>query len=169
MSSHEIKWSYHYAMVPKCFVLKHRISIRIKRGTCSNLKQCMGLVSAIATPDSLIYSIKYWRCFRWENLCNKIMINSHAQWNIRLNLSALLQLHLHSRLNTWLQWIEQRQLQHEKRTISVLGFGVTYIRDFVVSRTKPCVYFGLPYTGYRSNWLSSLYGVYKREVRNSRK
>ena len=33
---------------------------------------------------------------------------------------ALLQLHLHSQLNTWLQWIGQRQLQNEMRSISVL-------------------------------------------------
>ena len=32
-------------------------------------------------------------------------------------LLALLQLHLHSRLNTWLQWIGQRQLQDETRNI----------------------------------------------------
>ena len=34
-----------------------------------------------------------------------------------LNLSALLQLQLHSRLNTWCQWIEQRQWQDETRII----------------------------------------------------
>ena len=43
-------------------------------------------------------------------------------------LSALLQLNLHSRLKTWLQWIGQRQLEHETRNIKVLGFGETYIR-----------------------------------------
>ena len=47
-------------------------------------------------------------------------------------LSALLQLHLHSRLNIWLQWIRQRQLQDEKRSIYVLWFGASYIRDFMV-------------------------------------
>ena len=36
-------------------------------------------------------------------------------------------------INTWLQWTEQRQLQHETRNIEVLGFGVTYIRDFMAS------------------------------------
>ena len=43
-------------------------------------------------------------------------------------LSALLQLHLHSGLNTCLQWIGQRQLQDETRNISVLGFGAIYVR-----------------------------------------
>ena len=42
---------------------------------------------------------------------------------------ALLQLHLHSRLNTWLQWIGQRQLHDDKTNIAVLEFGATYIRD----------------------------------------
>ena len=44
-----------------------------------------------------------------------------------LSLSALLQLHLHSRLNTWLQWIGQYQLQDETRNIKLLGFGAPYI------------------------------------------
>ena len=47
-------------------------------------------------------------------------------------LSALLQLHLHSRLNTWLQWNGQRQLQGKTGNISVLGFGASYIRCFAV-------------------------------------
>ena len=49
-------------------------------------------------------------------------------------LSALLQLHLQYGLNTWLQWLGQRQLQDEARNISVLGFGATYIRDLTVIR-----------------------------------
>ena len=47
-------------------------------------------------------------------------------------LSALLQLHLHSRFNTWLQSIGQRQLQHETRNIKVLVFGASYVRDFTI-------------------------------------
>ena len=47
-------------------------------------------------------------------------------------LSALLQLHLHYLLNTWLPWIGQRQLQDEMRNIQVLGFGASYIRDFTI-------------------------------------
>ena len=39
----------------------------------------------------------------------------------------LLQLHLHSRLNIWLQWIGQR---HDEK--QVLGFGVTYNRGLTV-------------------------------------
>ena len=47
-------------------------------------------------------------------------------------LSALLQLHLHSRLNIWLDWIGQRQLQGETRNIYVWRFCASYIRDFTV-------------------------------------
>ena len=47
-------------------------------------------------------------------------------------LSALLQLHLHSWLNTSLQWIGQRQVQDETRNINVLEFGATYITYLTV-------------------------------------
>ena len=46
--------------------------------------------------------------------------------------SALLQLHLNSRLNNWLQLIGQRQLLYEMGNIYVLEFGATYIRDLTV-------------------------------------
>ena len=49
-------------------------------------------------------------------------------------LSALLQLHLHSPLNTWVQYIAQRQLQAKMRNIWVLAFGASYIRDFAVNK-----------------------------------
>ena len=42
------------------------------------------------------------------------------------------QLHLNSQLNTWLQWIDQRQLQDETRNIYVWRLGVAYIRDLRV-------------------------------------
>ena len=44
---------------------------------------------------------------------------------------ASLQPHLNSRLNTWLQWIGQRQLQDEMGNIQVLVFGVPYIRGLI--------------------------------------
>ena len=47
-------------------------------------------------------------------------------------LLALLQLHLHSRPNTWLKWIGQRQLQDKVRNIYVFGFGAPYIRGLTV-------------------------------------
>ena len=49
-------------------------------------------------------------------------------------LSALLQLHLHSQLNTWVQWIGQQQLQDETTDIKVFGFGAAYIRDLTVCK-----------------------------------
>ena len=45
---------------------------------------------------------------------SKIVDNSDV---VGASLSALLQLHLHFRLNTWLQWIEQRQLQDDIKNI----------------------------------------------------
>ena len=49
----------------------------------------------------------------------------------------LLQLHLRSRLNIWLQWIGQRQLPDEMRIIQVLEFGATYIRHLTVVMSLP--------------------------------
>ena len=51
-------------------------------------------------------------------------------------LSALLQLHLHSPLNTWLQYVAQRQLQAKTRNIWVLGFGASYIKRFYSTCTR---------------------------------
>ena len=48
------------------------------------------------------------------------------------NLSVLFQLHLHSRLKTWLQWIGQRQ---DEKHLHV-GFGAPYIRDLMVFLRK---------------------------------
>ena len=46
----------------------------------------------------------------------------------------MLQLHLHSRLNIWLQGIRQRQPQDGTIIFQVLGFGAAYIRDLTVRR-----------------------------------
>ena len=45
-------------------------------------------------------------------------------------MSALLQLHLHFQLNTWLQSIGQRQLQNETRNIYVLGLGALILENW---------------------------------------
>ena len=55
-------------------------------------------------------------------------------------LSALLQLHLHSRLDIWLQRIRQRKPQGSTRIFLVLEFGASYIRDLTVSHTVKCHY-----------------------------
>ena len=44
----------------------------------------------------------------------------------------LLQLHLHSQLNTWLQWIGQKQQQAETRNIYIWGMDASYIRYMMV-------------------------------------
>ena len=61
---------------------------------------------------------------------------SITQVQLEHRLSALLQLHLHSRLNTWLHWIGQRQLQDETRNIQVWGLCASYIWDFTVITLK---------------------------------
>ena len=60
---------------------------------------------------------------------NKIVNHSDV---VGAFLSALLQLHLHSRLHNWIRWIGQRQLLDETGSISVLEFGATYIRGLMV-------------------------------------
>ena len=48
-----------------------------------------------------------------------------------IDMLALLQLHLHSRLKTGLQWIGQRQLQDETIHVLILGFGAAYTTGFM--------------------------------------
>ena len=55
---------------------------------------------------------------------NELLITHH--------LSTLPQLHLCSRLNSWLQWIAHRQPQDEMTNIKVLGFGAFYIWGLMV-------------------------------------
>ena len=57
----------------------------------------------------------------------------HVTWPFYKRLLALHQRHPHSRYNTWLQWIGQRQLQDETRINQVLVIAVPYIRDFMVN------------------------------------
>ena len=40
----------------------------------------------------------------------------------------------HSQLNTWLQWIGQRQQQDDARNVYVWGLGAPYIRELTVSQ-----------------------------------
>ena len=46
--------------------------------------------------------------------------------------ASLLKLHLHYRLVTWLQFIEQRHMQDETRNISALGFVGLYIWGWTI-------------------------------------
>ena len=64
--------------------------------------------------------------------------NGSENWYVSFRLLVLLQLHLHSRLNTCLQWIEQRHLQDETRNILILGFGASYIRCLTVNTPGRC-------------------------------
>ena len=60
---------------------------------------------------------------------NKIVDHSDI---VGASPSALLQLHLYSRLNIWLKGIRQRQPQDSTRIFKVLGFGASYIRVLTV-------------------------------------
>ena len=62
---------------------------------------------------------------------------------------------LHSQLNTWLQWIGQRQLQNEMRDISTFGFGMTYTRGLKVLLCK--VNLGKPIDHLENTRLPLLY------------
>ena len=61
---------------------------------------------------------------------------SITQMWLEHRLSALLQLHLRSQLNSWLQTIGQRRLQDEMRIIWVWGFGASYIRNFTAHSSE---------------------------------
>ena len=75
------------------------------------------------------YLVKYWN--HKINLKMTVWLwNSISVSAAQHRLSALLQLHLHSKINTWLQWIEQRQLQ-------ALGLCATYTRGFMVVNQGP--------------------------------
>ena len=71
-------------------------------------------------------------------------ISDYTYGYLKPLISALLQLHLHPRLNTWIKWIEQSQLQDETRDIGVLGFGATNIKGLTVycaslNTNRPCI------------------------------
>ena len=57
---------------------------------------------------------------------NKIVDHTDVVGGLKHGLSGLLQLHLHSRLNAWLQWIGQRYEKHLS-----FGFDVSSIRDLM--------------------------------------
>ena len=57
------------------------------------------------------------------------LLQNVALWDMGLlhcGIYELGPLHLYSLLNTWFQWIGQRQLQNKMSNILVLGFGVHY-------------------------------------------
>ena len=57
-------------------------------------------------------------------------------------VSALLQLHLHARLNTWVQWIGPKTTARWDETHLSFGIGAPYIRDMsVLMRHKSVINF----------------------------
>ena len=75
----------------------------------------LGVLGLLSTKLSLKYRQVY--NIRCTVVGNKIVDHSDVVFFFEHCLSALLQLHLHSRLNTWLHWIGQRQLQDGTRNI----------------------------------------------------
>ena len=101
-----------------------------------------GDVIVTSQPRGIIGAI-FWRVFRYTthnvtyrqisdisctSVSNKIVYHSDVIG------AAPVQLHLHSRQNTWLQLIGQRQLQNETRNIQVWWFGEPNIRGLTVRR-----------------------------------
>ena len=90
--------------------------------------------------------IMWWFTFSrppWSHTCqvsdincplisNRIVVHSDA---IGAS-STLLQVHLYYRINTWHQWIGQRQLQDETRNISVWEFGIGTGMIFMINHSK---------------------------------
>ena len=74
----------------------------------------------------IIKDVYHMRVISWHGNTKVVWIQTIS--TIKSLISALLQLHLHYQINTWLQWTEQRQLQDETRNINVWGLGASYIR-----------------------------------------
>ena len=91
----------------------------------------------VSTVIKINFSFHYagWGVNKWihEFIKYRKVCNISAPGSLRWSrLSVLLQLHLHSQLNTWLQWIGQRQQQAETRNIYIWGMDASYIRDMMV-------------------------------------
>ena len=61
-----------------------------------------------------------------SNIRRTLVANKIVEFQKRRNSD------LHSQLNTWLQWIGQKQLQDETGNVYVLGLGAAYIRELTV-------------------------------------
>ena len=97
----------------------------------------------ISSDESKTWDKSGWHHLAWQSV---IFLHKHWEYRQTSNISHILVGNKsvdHSdvvwatptgdapttfRLNTWFQWIGQRQLQDETRDVYVLGFGVTYIR-----------------------------------------
>ena len=93
-------------------------------------------------PDVLWYWENVYYKYHQTSNISHIFISNTIYGSLRCSRSIgcqhqLLQLHLHSRLNAWHQWIGQRQLQDKTRNISVFGCGAFYTRGVTIVL---CVY-----------------------------
>ena len=93
-------------------------------------------ISRIAslTPQSCIWSsiVATIAIYRHISNISRTLVGNKIMDHSYVVVEAPTALHLRSRLNTWLQWIGQRQLQDETRNIPILEFDAPYVRDLTV-------------------------------------
>ena len=70
--------------------------------------------------------------YRETSNISRTLVGNNIVDHLNVVWQALLELHLDTRFNTWLQLIVQKQLQDETRGIYVWGFGAANIRDLTV-------------------------------------
>ena len=98
---------------------------------CTQIIRYLIMISNVRCNFGLNFGCTFDFLIQWR------LMNSHGTATILVqhvnklyyppNLSYkphLLQPHLHPRLGTWPQWIEQRQMQDETRNIYALGFSI---------------------------------------------
>ena len=105
--------------------------------SCISLELSNHWIYNVCYKNTLLKSL-YDMCIKYVNGYRQVSnIKGTLVWQLNCwitqillehRLSALLQLYLHSRLNTWLRWIGQRRLQDDMRIIQVLGIVASYIR-----------------------------------------
>ena len=103
------------------------VTVQFRQGGVIILLFKIKYLAYSARPYSVVYDLVTSTVGKYVNVFNylKPLIQAAHQWAIQLLITqmylehrlALLQLYLHSRLNTWLQWTGQRQVQDEPRNI----------------------------------------------------
>ena len=111
---------------PETFGRRFLVDFWKIRPKITTLKTSRATCAWIRTYDELSFPGLY--CMRYScGISSTKSLIQYAPWlaiellitqiYLEHRLSAQLQLYLHSRLNTWLQWIGQRRLQDEMRII----------------------------------------------------
>ena len=109
----------HY--LNKCWLIISEVHWHLSEGNFSRYTSAINNASEL---ESHLSKISF-KSPRWQGVNSfRARFLSFAWGKLRLcsayhraGYFTLLQLHLHSQLNTWLQWIRQKQLQDETRSI----------------------------------------------------